>query len=80
MAANAVRSVVGPATHGEVLLIEEAKPRETPETHSRMGIHSESIAMWQLFGRPDSCPEAKETEYYAFLLINLYFSLAFCLR
>ena len=30
-------------------------------------IPSESIAMWQLIGRPNSCPEAKETEYYAFL-------------
>ena len=31
-------------------------------------IPSESIAMWQLIGRPNSCPEAKKTEYYAFLL------------
>ena len=38
MAANAVLGVVCLATHGEVLLIQEAKPRETPETHIRMGI------------------------------------------
>jgi hypothetical protein len=31
-------NVVALATHGEVLLIEEAKTRETPETHSRMGM------------------------------------------
>ena len=38
MAANAVLGVVGLATHGELLLIEEAKPRETPETLGRMGM------------------------------------------
>ena len=38
MAANAVLSVVGLATHGEVMLIEEAEPRKTPETHTRMGM------------------------------------------
>ena len=29
---------VGLARHGEVTLIEEADPRETPETHSRLGM------------------------------------------
>ena len=33
-----------------------------------MIIPSESIGMWQLLGRPNLCPEAKETEYNAFLL------------
>ena len=32
IAANAVLSVVGLATHEEVMLIEEAEPKKTPET------------------------------------------------
>ena len=44
-------------------------------------IPSESIAMWELIGRPNSCPEAKETEYYAFFKINLFFvCLPFCIK
>ena len=38
MAANAVLGVVGLATHEKVLLTEEAEPRKTPETQSRMGM------------------------------------------
>ena len=33
-----VLCVVGLDTHGEVVLIEEAEPRETPKTHSRIGM------------------------------------------
>ena len=38
MAANDVLCVVSLATHGEEALIEEAEPRDTPETHSRIRI------------------------------------------
>ena len=46
---------------------------------SRSAVHipSESIAMWQLNGRPNSGPEAKETEQNAFLLNKLYFLAVF---
>ena len=83
---------------GKVLTPEKDRGKDrcevlTPKKDRQMdrdkvfGIRWESTSMRQLIGRPSSCPEAEETEFYVFLLgkslccdickFNLYFHITF---